>query len=49
MCGTCCHEIPGDYIKRIPIYPKEADELIEVAKEREVEFKIIEDLIFPDI
>jgi Fe-S-cluster containining protein len=48
MCGTCCHEIPGDYVKRIPIYPEEADKLIEVAKERGVEFKIIEDLIFPD-
>lgn len=48
MCGTCCHEVPGDYVKRIPIYPEEADDLIEVAKERGVEFKIIEDLIFPD-
>jgi Fe-S-cluster containining protein len=48
MCGTCCHEIPGEYVKRIPIYPEEADKLIEVAKERDVEFKIIEDLIFPD-
>ncbi|MFX1455387.1 MAG: YkgJ family cysteine cluster protein [Promethearchaeota archaeon] len=47
-CGTCCHEIPGDYVKRIPIYPEEADNLIEIAKEREIEFKIIEDLIFPD-
>ncbi len=49
MCGTCCHEVPGDYVKKIPIYPDEADKLIELAKEREVEFKIIEDLIFPDI
>ena len=49
MCGTCCHEIPEDYVKRIPIYPEEADNLIEVAKERQVEFKIIEDLIFPDM
>jgi Fe-S-cluster containining protein len=48
MCGTCCHEVPGDYVKRIPIYPEEADDLIEVAKQREVDFKIIEDLIFPD-
>ena len=48
-CGICCHEIPGDYIKRIPIYPDEADNLIEIAKKRNVEFKIIEDLVFPDI
>lgn len=49
MCGTCCHEVPGDYVKRIPIYPDEADKLIEIAKERHIEFKIIEDLVFPDI
>ncbi len=49
MCGTCCHEVPGDYIKRIPLYPDEADKLIEIAKERDIEFKIIEDLVFPDI
>jgi len=49
MCGTCCHEVPGDYVKRIPIYPDEADKLIEIAKERSVKFKIIEDLVFPDI
>jgi len=49
MCGTCCHEVPGDYVKRIPIYPDEADILIEIAKERYIEFKVIEDLVFPDI
>ncbi|MBA7670098.1 hypothetical protein ES703_78241 [subsurface metagenome] len=49
MCGTCCHEVPGDYVKRIPLYPDEADILIEIAKERDIEFKIIEDLVFPDI
>jgi Fe-S-cluster containining protein len=49
LCGTCCHEVPGDYVKRIPIYPDEADKLINIAKERNVEFKIIEDLVFPDI
>lgn len=48
LCGTCCHEVPGDYVKRIPLYPEEADKLIDIAKEREIEFKIIEDLIFPD-
>lgn len=49
MCGTCCHEVPGDYVKRIPIYPDEADKLIEIAKERNIQFKIIEDLVFPDV
>ncbi len=49
MCGTCCHEVPGDYVKRIPIYPDEADKLIEIAKERNIAFKIVEDLVFPDI
>ncbi|MFX1242709.1 MAG: YkgJ family cysteine cluster protein [Promethearchaeota archaeon] len=48
LCGTCCHEVPGDYVKRIPIYPDEAERLINVAKERNIEFKIIEDLVFPD-
>lgn len=45
-CGTCCHEI--EFKKRIPLYPDEADILIEIAKERKVAFKIIEDLVFPD-
>ncbi len=49
LCGTCCHEIPGEYVKRIPIYPDEADRLIEIAKKRNVDFRIIEDLVFPDI
>ncbi|MFW9820470.1 MAG: YkgJ family cysteine cluster protein [Candidatus Thorarchaeota archaeon] len=49
LCGTCCHEVPGDYVKRIPIYPDEADKLINIAKERNVEFKVIEDLVFPDV
>jgi Fe-S-cluster containining protein len=46
-CGTCCHEI--EFKKRIPLYPEEADKLIEIAKERGVAFKVIEDLVFPDI
>jgi Fe-S-cluster containining protein len=46
-CGTCCHEI--EYKKRIPLYPEEADELIEIAKKRGVPFKVIEDLVFPDV
>ncbi|MFX0000866.1 MAG: YkgJ family cysteine cluster protein [Candidatus Hodarchaeota archaeon] len=49
MCGTCCFEVPGNHMKRIPIYPEEADKLIEIAKKRGVDFKIIEDLVFPDI
>lgn len=48
-CGTCCHEVPGDYSKRIPLYPEEAERLIEIAKKRGVPFKVIEDLVFPDI
>ena len=48
-CGVCCHEVPGEYKKRIPLYPDEAERLIEIAKERNVPFKIIEDLVFPDI
>ncbi|MHA2050563.1 MAG: YkgJ family cysteine cluster protein [Promethearchaeota archaeon] len=48
MCGTCCHEVPGEYVKRIPIYPEEADALIEIAKNRGTDFRIIEDLVFPD-
>lgn len=49
MCGICCHEVPGDYVKRIPLYPDEVDNLIEIAMERDIEFKVIEDLVFPDI
>ncbi|MBD3196916.1 MAG: hypothetical protein GF317_17820 [Candidatus Lokiarchaeota archaeon] len=48
-CGVCCYEVPGDYSKRIPLYPDEADLLIEEAKERNIHFKIMEDLVFPDI
>jgi Fe-S-cluster containining protein len=54
-CGTCCHEIPPQDgyecqgIKRIPLYPDEVDELVEVAKDRGVDFRVIEDLVFPDI
>ena len=48
-CGTCCHEVPGDYIKRIPLYPDEVEGLINVAKERGILFKVIEDLVFPDV
>ena len=49
MCGTCCYEIPGEYNKRIPLYPEEVDKLIEIAKERNVPFLVIEDIVFPDL
>lgn len=49
MCGMCCHEVPGAYVKRIPIYPDEADRMINIAKGLGIEFKIIEDLVFPDL
>ena len=49
-CGTCCFEIEGQPgSKRIPLYPEEVDVLIEIAKERGVEFNVIEDLVFPDV
>lgn len=51
-CGTCCHEVEGKelgYIKRIPLYPEEVDKLINIAKERGIYFKVIEDLVFPDV
>lgn len=51
-CGTCCHEVPGRLedptYKRIPLYPEEAEMLIKIAKERDIAFKVIEDLVFPD-
>ncbi|MFX1337582.1 MAG: YkgJ family cysteine cluster protein [Promethearchaeota archaeon] len=49
-CGTCCFEIPGSPgTKRIPLYPEEVDELIKIAKNNNLNFKVIEDLVFPDI
>ncbi len=51
-CGACCavlEEFQGKYVKRIPLYPDEVDKLISIAKKRGVRFKVIEDLIFPDI
>lgn len=50
-CGTCCHDIEEKelgYIKRIPLYPEEVEKLIKIAKERNIEFRVIEDLVFPD-
>ena len=51
-CGTCCHEVKDnefEYKKRIPLYPDEVDKMIEIAKKRDIEFKVIEDLVFPDV
>lgn len=51
-CGICCYEVEENelgYRKRIPLYPEEVDELIDLAKKYEIEFKVIEDLVFPDI
>ena len=49
-CGICCHQIKSsNYVKRIPLYPDEAETLIEIAKERNIQFLVIEDLVFPDI
>ncbi|MHA1757125.1 MAG: YkgJ family cysteine cluster protein, partial [Promethearchaeota archaeon] len=49
-CGTCCHEIPQcPGAKRIPLYPEEVNKLIKIAKERNIDFKVIEDLVFPDV
>ena len=51
-CGTCC-SIPkddeGNYIKRIPLYPEEVNKLIKIAKEQNIQLKVKEDLVFPDI
>jgi len=48
-CGTCCHEIEGEYKKRIPLYPEEVDKLIIKAEERSIPMRVIEDLVFPDV
>lgn len=51
-CGRCCHEIPESEekaYKRIPLYPEEADKLEALAKERNFDLHLIEDLVFPDI
>ncbi|MFW9952741.1 MAG: YkgJ family cysteine cluster protein, partial [Candidatus Thorarchaeota archaeon] len=51
-CGTCC-SIPkdnnGNYLKRIPLYPEEVSNLIEIAQKRNLALKVKEDLVFPDI
>jgi len=49
-CGICCFEIvEGPGVKRIPIYPEEVDKLIEIAKKRDLNFTVVEDVVFPDI
>ena len=48
-CGICCYEIEGPETKRIPLYPEEVNRLIEIAKEKNLNFNVIEDLVFPDI
>lgn len=48
-CGVCCFELHGEYSKRIPLYPNEVNSLIKIANQRDIEFKVIEDLVFPDI
>ena len=49
-CGICCHQIKSlNYVKRIPLYLDEVETLIEIAKERDIPFLVIEDLVFPDI
>jgi Fe-S-cluster containining protein len=47
-CGTCCHEVNGEYNKRIPIYPDEVDLLVINAQQKEIPLRVIEDLVFPD-
>ena len=49
-CGTCCFDIPeSDGVKRIPLYPEEVERMIELARIKNIEFQVIEDLVFPDI
>ena len=52
-CGTCCFinlSFPNaDLVKRIPLYPEEVDRLIEIAKKRQINLMVKEDLVFPDI
>ncbi len=51
-CGNCCYDVPRTVdipaYKRIPLYPEEAEVLIEIAKKNGIDFKVIEDLVFLD-
>ncbi len=42
-CGACCQDLP-----RIPIFPEEADRLVEIAQARDIPLHLVEDLVFPD-
>jgi len=49
-CGICCFEISeSPRSKRIPLYPEEVARLEEIAKQKEITFYVIEDVVFPDI
>jgi len=52
-CGVCCYEVPktldSPSYKRIPLYPEEVDKLILFAQQRKIDFKVIEDIVFPDV
>jgi Fe-S-cluster containining protein len=48
-CGGCCSLQEDSMTKRIPLYPDEVDSLIKIAEERNINFRVIEDLVFPDI
>jgi len=55
-CGICCFDVPGyPGAKRIPLYPEEVDLLIALSKkikkenDKEFEFSVMEDLVFPDV
>jgi hypothetical protein len=49
QCGGCCSLYEDSIKKRIPLYPDEVDSLIKIAKEKSINLKVIEDLVFPDI
>ena len=49
-CGKCCFDIPGNSgTKRIPLYPEEVIKMIQIAKDRDLNFMVMEDLVFPDL
>jgi Fe-S-cluster containining protein len=49
QCGDCCSIKDSSIKKRIPVYPEEVDHLIKIAKKRNLDFRVMEDLIFPDV
>ena len=49
-CGICCFEVPENSgAKRIPLYPEEVTKLIKEATKRDLDFRVMEDLVFPDL